>query len=468
MRKRKKETKKRNHSNSTHFSLPMGIEARYANTAGIVHAISCGMERLAHVEYTLSTTNGQKRSCAVDYYIKCGRTLLPEVLGNCIDAVFERKISMHLRVPEGFESDVNAIRCLVATDIREHLGGRYQPEVQPDLATKVDIVPRIHPPVPVARGVVEIKNATKQALKSACQYDLHVDLSKGCIAATTPDLCTATEAKCRYCYGIANSAGAHIIRSIDSQDMHSQLQRIRAKRHPEGKQTKVICIGNKTDPGHKLYRDELIALLDFCITEGLIPVVRSKFLEYDRKVASRLKKAGGTLVVSLGNDSMEPGTIAHGRQQAIRIADGLSYLRDGVNVVAGIVLDPAQVDGGPLFSPALQVATAMFPKVILYALRAKGKKLAGELFGEDFENRIAPDGSPLYERHGSQYVAAHVHSSILNVISTNNGPVRLCMKSTAGTFCGACHIPGKKGLVIKGGMRKASRAPNGARRRRSI
>ena len=193
-----------------------------------------------------------------------------------------------------------------------------------------------------------------------------------------------------------------------------------------------------------------MSALDWSHSARVIPLVRSKFLEHDRNVADALIRTSGVVVVSFANESLEPGVIVHGRTQDERAADLERYNADGACGVAGVVCDPAQAYGGPLFEPMLRFAVDRFPRTIIYALRAKSRDIATQCFGNDWETRRAPDGSPTYEHDGNQYVAAYVHPSIAGLIGrVNNGKVRLCLKSAAGTFCGGCHIPGLKGLVAR-------------------
>jgi len=194
--------------------------------------------------------------------------------------------------------------------------------------------------------------------------------------------------------------------------------------------------------------------------------VRSKFLEYDSVVSSLLKPSDGVLVISLGSDTLELGAVGQGRTQQARIVDGLRYLRDGVNVVAGVVVDPAQENGGVVFASALAMARAAFDKVTLYALRAKTVAIAELVFGADFKTRTTPTGAPMYERHGGEWVAAYVDPTIARMIGDNRGAVRLCLKSAAGEYCGACHVSGEKGS-IRITQPNAAPKPTSSRRRRT-
>lgn len=449
-----KKTTVKSQANKLHgpFLLPPGIEARICPNYDVVHLTPAGYERLAHVAYMLTQVDGQQRLRSVDYFIKSGAGL---DIKYPVDPVLEAKAGVRLKIIKRFWGHTDAIRGLVAAHIRDHLGVRYQPKMQPDMETSVKFVTKVKPPAPRVVDTTKIELASKKHFKGLCRYDLQLDLSKGCPAAITPGGYATPTTGCAYCYNhLLDKYGAYETLFLDPVNATQQLRRLRKKLKVDEKTPLTMCIGVNADPGHTIYRIELYKVLWFCADNHLVPVLRTKFLEHDTTVANLLKKAGGVLVVSLGNDDLEPGLVTHGRTQEVRIADGLRYLNDGVNVVAGVVMDPAQKNGGPLFEMTLKVAVDTFPRVICYALRAKSQEIGRQLFGDDFETRKAPDGSPAYRYEGSQYIAAYIHPTVQKLINGNNGAVRLCLKSSAGTWCGGCHLPGKRGVVIKG-LRKA-------------
>ena len=457
-----KKTTVKSQTNKLHgpFLLPPGIEAKICVNYDVVHVVPHGYARLAHVAYTLTQADGSPRWRSVDYFVdtKAGLNLPPS--SYPVDLVLEAKAGVCLEILKRFAGDTDAIRGLVAAHIRDHLGSRYKPDTQPDLETSVKTVKGVKPRAPGVVGTVELKLASKKHFKGICGYVIQAELSRGCPAAITPNWCATPRTGCAYCYDhLLEKYGACETLFFDPVKATQQLRRLRKKLKVDEKTPLTMCIGVNADPGHTIYRTELYQVLHFCVDNGLVPVIRSKFLVYDVNLSAFLISTNGVLVVSLGNDDLEPGTVAHGRTQAVRIADGLRYLKDGVNVVAGVVMDPAQKNGGPLFEMTLKVAVDTFPRVICYALRAKSQEIGRQLFGDDFETRKAPDGSPAYRYEGSQYIAAYIHPTVQKLIGANDGKVRLCLKSSAGTWCGGCHVPGKRGVVLKG-LRKAS---NGTR-----
>ncbi|MCP4607018.1 MAG: hypothetical protein GY847_41980 [Proteobacteria bacterium] len=461
-------TRRTKRNNKTKFTLPLGVVAMYAPYAGPVHAEPSGRERLVHFEFGIKT-RGSKSSWirkSVDYFVDPNVSLSFSKDYYPVDPVVEAKTGLLYEIPKKYAAYANEIRGLVTADVLDHLAERYQPNELLDQKTSIDIVLFAPPSASKKVGAAGIQEATKQSLKDVCRYDLQIDLSRGCPAAISPYGYASPREGCGYCYcHLDDKYGGEKTHSFDQEKASKQLRRLSRLRSAQGKDTKTICIGVNADSGYSFYRTELITLLEFCVHEGLTPVVRSKFLEYDSIVSDLLKRSGGVLVVSLGNDSLEPGLVAHGRTQSVRIADGLRYLKEGVHVVAGVVADPAQLDGGPLFSEALQVAVSLFPSVVIYALRAKSGTLGDQFFGNGFQSRTTRNGQLAYEKQGSQYLAAIVHPSIRKMIGKNRGKVRLCLKSGAGTYCGACHVRGGKGVALKGVKKTSPRRVNTTKRR---
>jgi hypothetical protein len=91
--------------------------------------------------------------------------------------------------------------------------------------------------------------------------------------------------------------------------------------------------------GHKQTRPQLYQVLEYCVKYKIRPVVTSKLLEFDTKVADLVKQAQGVVHISLGEDALEKGAVNQGATNEWRLQQAVKYLKHGCPTQVRIVSD---------------------------------------------------------------------------------------------------------------------------------
>lgn len=108
-----------------------------------------------------------------------------------------------------------------------------------------------------------------------------------------------------------------------------------AKKYP----AHILRLGKNMECGHKRTREQLYQVLEYCAKYDMRPVVTSKLLEFDKKVADLVWAANGVVHLSLGKDADETGAVAQNASNRWRLSQALRYKRYGCPTQVRIVAD---------------------------------------------------------------------------------------------------------------------------------
>lgn len=169
-----------------------------------------------------------------------------------------------------------------------------------------------------------------------CVLDFNLDIESG-ICSVTLDKNGNSNKKdaCAYCYA------AYLYKNNSYREKEikeSEFAKI-AKKYP----AHILRLGKNLECGSKRTREQLYQVLEYCAKYSMRPVVTSKILEFDKKVANLVRAAKGVVHMSLGRDLDETGAvILHGCTNRWRLAQALRYKRYGcptqVRIIADITL----------------------------------------------------------------------------------------------------------------------------------
>lgn len=101
----------------------------------------------------------------------------------------------------------------------------------------------------------------------------------------------------------------------------------------------VLRIGKNFECGHKKTREALYQVLEYSVKYNFRPIVTSKLLEFDPKVADLVTRSRGIVHISLGDDAAEPGAVRQGATNRWRLAQAIRYRRAGCPTQVRIVAD---------------------------------------------------------------------------------------------------------------------------------
>jgi hypothetical protein len=100
-----------------------------------------------------------------------------------------------------------------------------------------------------------------------------------------------------------------------------------------------LRLGKLYECGAKETREQLYQVLELCKTYSFRPILTSKLLEFDYRVADLTIAAKGIIHLSLGWDEYETGAVNRGSTNRWRLAQALKYKRYGCPVQVRIVAD---------------------------------------------------------------------------------------------------------------------------------
>jgi hypothetical protein len=167
-----------------------------------------------------------------------------------------------------------------------------------------------------------------------CVLDFNLDIESGvCSIALDKDGQADRDKACSYCYAkylYKKSPDAYRVKIIKE----SEFKKI-ATKYP----AHILRLGKNYECGSKISRAALIQVLEYCVKYKMRPVVTSKLLEFDKKVADLVTESKGVVHISLGDDELETGAVAQGATNRWRLAQAIRYKRYGTPVQVRIVSD---------------------------------------------------------------------------------------------------------------------------------
>jgi hypothetical protein len=186
---------------------------------------------------------------------------------------------------------------------------------------------------------VEIKYDTalikggKGQLSEKCMLEFNSDVEGGpCSICIKPDGTVDEDGRCAYCTGLWShrTNEAYTIRTMKEPYFEEKVKLFNII---------VLRIGKVFECGHPLTRKALYILLELCVKYGVRPIVTSKLLEFDQKIADLIIASQGIVHISLGCDTVELGAVLQGATNAIRLERAKQYQQVGCPVLVRIVAD---------------------------------------------------------------------------------------------------------------------------------
>lgn len=444
----------------------------YSNNPGVVYAEPPGAKHLAHVTW-FDYLRG--RDSNIDYFLVQKEGLTPneavQLNGAAGGGEIEGKLDFRYRILNGMRDHTDLIRAVAVRDVGGFMSRKEARRTkQPGLFDKpskrkqreylfpgngkvIEFVDGfVNGPKVCFEGEAHIQGTGKQDYYPGCILDINLDFARWCQSGITPDGKLAPWNSCFVCYSAHTHSGFPYAFRVDKGSLREQIKAIRAQRESEGKPTRYLRLGKRTECGSKPFRGNLVRTLEACADEGIKCIFPTKFLEFDSVVAELLRRTDSSLLVSLGNDELEQGPVLYGRTQEVRVEDGIKYKEAGARVIPYAMVDGAKEDGGEYFDKALRLARSKFERVQLLPVRsrheAKSKQILGgwhNLIADSEQAKLFDEEEGAYEKSGDHTrVCMRLHPSLKELIGDNTGNCRMCHHSSQFEACGMCFMTGEE------------------------
>lgn len=167
-----------------------------------------------------------------------------------------------------------------------------------------------------------------------CVLDFSIDIESGICSVTLDQNGKADRSKaCGYCYA------AYLYKKDPDAYKVKEIKESEFKKIAEKYPAHILRLGKNVECGSKRTRQQLYQVLELCIKYKMRPVVTSKLLEFDPKVAQLTTQAEGVVHISLGDDSLEEGPVQQGATNEWRLQQAIQYKKSGCPTQVRIVAD---------------------------------------------------------------------------------------------------------------------------------
>jgi hypothetical protein len=168
----------------------------------------------------------------------------------------------------------------------------------------------------------------------SCVLDFNMDIESGvCSIALNKNGKANRDNCCTYCYAkylYKKDPNAYRVKDISEQEFKKIAEKYPAH---------ILRLGKNVECGHIRTRPQLYQVLEYCEKYKMRPVVTSKILEYDKKVAELVIAARGIVHISLGRDEDELGAVKQGATNGWRLRQAMKYKAHGCPTQVRIVAD---------------------------------------------------------------------------------------------------------------------------------
>ncbi len=462
----------------------------YSTREGLVFAEPPGTRHIANINWRAPKSS---RDSNIDYFIVKDMSHLPfrpsetrALNGSQTEYDLESKMKFRYRFLDRDVSRVELIRRIATADVKAHIAkkdegeGLFLPTINgraPISQTgysleglpmyegfpTIDFVSRIDSKPLSSSRPARIQIQGKQDFVEDCLLDINLDFAKWCVADITPDGKLAPWNTCSYCYAGHRHNGYPEFWKAEREDIAEQIILAGEERAKLGKLTRYLRLGKNTEAGAPIFRENLINTLEACLDTGIKVIMPTKFLEYDPIVAELFKKTDSTMLVSLGSDELERGTLLYGRGQEARIESGVQYHEEGVRVAGFQIVDPTLEGGGELFRENLKRAIALLPRVQILPLRLRHQEKAKRMYDgwhsivDDGHEGLFADEDRAYEKGRDGTRLAISLTGVQDLLGKQVGEngketeVGLCHHSSCISGCSKCFMPGEKHILTVNG-----------------
>jgi len=170
-----------------------------------------------------------------------------------------------------------------------------------------------------------------------CVLDFNLDIESGVCAVALNSKGKADRDKaCDYCYA------AYLYKKDPDAYKVKEIKESEFKKIADQYPAHILRIGKNFECGSKISREALYQVLEYCAKYKMRPVVTSKLLEFDKKVADLVIQAEGIVHISLGRDEDETGAVSQGATNEWRLQQAVKYRKykcpTQVRIVADITM----------------------------------------------------------------------------------------------------------------------------------
>jgi hypothetical protein len=427
---------------------------------------------------------GSRRGFVFSYLLRCSMSALHQLAKEN-----GRKLSiqrMHMPLDEKTDSQFNICSehvnlgglasffvQMLRIDIADFC--QHKPVLHPREINHYSLVDRIEPKPEFTRIKATPKLIVKDGkgtFSDACQLDIGIDLSKGCISNTSDSGIYDPSKKCAYCYAFQN--GPCFLDTVYDIDEDSMVGWINGKIREKGIEDKekiYFRLGQTVDsdvppamrriPGFKdNYRITLNALVRIAEerrlhNQDIQVAMPTKIVEFDDELADLLKQVNGSILASIGYEPLEKGIIGHGYTVEKRLEGILAFGMAGVNANLCVATDITR--SMDEMQPDARIAWEFFNRHKEYLglqfldIRITKHSLAPVIGGQPWDELICSAQRNLFTdyqgawKKGQYLHAWATHPDFLKIIGDNRGRVRLCSTHARPEErrCGMCFMDRK-------------------------
>ena len=177
----------------------------------------------------------------------------------------------------------------------------------------------------------------KGAHYDICVIDMNIDIEQNTCSITLDENGKSDkERSCSYCYAkflFKKDPNSYKVKTVTEKE----FQRIKNKYNPPP--GTLLRVGKMVECGSHQSREQLYKVIEYSGKYEFRPVVVSKTLNWDKRVADGIIETRGIIHISLGDDKLEPGAVYQGHTNRNRLARAIRYKRYGTPIQVRAVTD---------------------------------------------------------------------------------------------------------------------------------
>jgi len=360
----------------------------------------------------------------------------------------------------------NEIKTLVNTDILTFCGDYTAKKIR---GTRTEFVEKI---VPITQlktiNPERILTGGKQEFVPECKLEANIDFGKGCVTSWIPQGIANFDGKtfknffsywwgeCDYCY--AGRQHKSFPKTIYKFDKNRLLEELKGNCRLSfgsntflGRPVKTLRFGKRTETCSPSTNNQFTQTLEAMTETGTKGIITTKFLSFNKEIATLFKKTKSSLLYSIGFDELELGACEHGCNNEFRLEQARKYHKVGVNSNIYLLIK-AHSPITERDSKILSFAKQHNLPVQLLPVRYKNKELAKTMTGISWnflkgskkpKNQLELDiFEEFWRSHttskGVSLIPTKIHSDWTNLIKDNKERIRMCHHDDNNTYCGNC------------------------------
>lgn len=445
------------------------IFCMYTKNKGVVAATPPQTEHIANATYLNEGAANPENRSNIDYFLIRGDANEREIFGKDKRNLFgdelnpiiasqnpsvEQLYGVQMQIIHSYKPLTSVLRRIAFTDIYNHMLDKKVPKVQASPRLEyVDKIPFTNELIFTGHAKIDIEG--KQTFYPNCVLDINLDITRWCPSGISPEGKVMPWGACSYCYASFKHSGYPYVFKVEKKVLIEQIKKARIERERKGLATRYLRLGKRTEFGFAPFREQLVNTLEACLEEGISLVFPTKYLGFDKQVASLLRRTNSTLLPSQGKNEYEKGAVMHGCDNEYRFEQGILFREAGVRVIPYILVRAHEEDGGESFGKNLRRAEKIFCRAQILPIISKNVEVAKKVLGGSYD-LIGPQQQGLFgDSHGGYTIGKgrrgvpnYFHPSLEKRIGDNNGNIRICSHNDCKSQCGKCFLPNERGEII--------------------